>query len=380
VLGWVKVDQPLALLSWFGLAFHLLLAGLEVDFARISGRLLTVVGFGYLLSVGLALLVGFGLLLTRQVVSPLLIAIILVATALGVVVPVLEDAGESASTFGQLVMAGAMVAQFGSMILLTLFFSRAVSSTATTLVVLAGFVLLAAGFIWVVLRLERSQRIGTTLLRLQDSTGQIRVRGALLVPLAFVTVASAFGLQTMLGAFVAGVILRLVDRDRLLTHPLLRQKLEAIGYGVFIPVFYVTSGLQFDLAALIATPATTLRVPILLAALLLVRGGPAFLYRPFIGLRRSIPAGLLQATSLPFMVAATKLGSALGLLTRATGAALIAAGLLSVLLFPLLARTLLRERQSDADPPPSAERSLAPERQQQPGGGAAWGDGFVGDA
>jgi Kef-type K+ transport system membrane component KefB len=343
VLGWVKVDLPLSLLSLFGLAF--LLFGLEVELERLRGRLLAFVGSGFLLSIGLAVLVSYSLFLTRQVVSPLLIAIILVATALGVVVPVLQDAGESSSTFGQLVIAGAMFAEFGSIILLSLFFSREVSSTVAKLVLLAGFVLLTVGFTFVVLRLERSKRIAAVLLRLQDTTAQIRVRGALLVPLAFVTIASALGLETILGAFLAGVILRLVDQDRMLTHPELRQKLEAIGFGVFIPVFFVTSGLQFDLAALLANPSTILRVPLFLAALLLVRGVPALLYRPLVGLWRSIPAGLLQATSLPFIVAATQMGRELGLLTKATSAALIAAGLFSVLIFPVLALALLRESQ-----------------------------------
>ena len=188
VLGWVKVDLPLSLLSLFGLAFLLFLAGLEVELERLRGRLLAFVGSGFLLSIGLAVLVSYSLFLTRQVVSPLLIAIILVATALGVVVPVLQDAGESSSTFGQLVIAGAMFAEFGSIILLSLFFSREVSSTVAKLVLLAGFVLLTVGFTFLVLRLERSKRIAAVFLRLQDTTAQIRVRGALLVPLAFVTV------------------------------------------------------------------------------------------------------------------------------------------------------------------------------------------------
>jgi Kef-type K+ transport system membrane component KefB len=112
------------------------------------------------------LLVGFGLYLAGQVVSPVLIAIILVATALGIVVPLLEDVDESASDFGQLIISGAMFAEFDSIILLSLFFSREASSTATRLVLLTGFVLLAAGFAFAVLRLERSKRIAAGLLRL----------------------------------------------------------------------------------------------------------------------------------------------------------------------------------------------------------------------
>src|SRR6266852_946592 len=346
VLGWVNIDLPISILSVLGLAFLLFLAGLEVELERLRGRLLVFVGLAFLISLGLALLVGYGLYAVGQVISPLLIAIILVATGLGIVIPVLKDAGESASDFGQLVIAGAMFAEFGSIILLSLFFSREATSTTTKLVLLGGFALLAAGFAFVILRLERSKRIATVLLRLQDTTAQIRVRGAFMLLVAFVALASLLGLETILGAFIAGVILRLVDGDRMMTHPQFRQKLEAIGFGVFIPVFFVTSGIRFDLAALFSSPATILRVPVFLVALLLVRGVPALLYRPLVGSRRAIVAGLLQATSLSFIVAASQIGMELGLIAKATGAALIGAGLLSVLIFPLLALTLLRRAET----------------------------------
>ncbi len=345
ILGWVKVDLPISILSVLGLAFLLFLAGLEVELERLRGRLLRYVGLAFLASLGLALLVGYGLYAAGQVISPLLIAIILVATGLGIVIPVLKDAGEGSTDFGQLVIAGAMFAEFGSIILLSLFFSREATSTGTKLVLLAGFVLLAVAFAFVVLGLERSMRIAAVLLRLQDTTAQIRVRGAFMLLVAFVALAAVLGLETILGAFIAGVILRLVDGDQMMTHPQFRQKLEAIGFGVFIPVFFVTSGIRFDLAALFSSPSTILRVPIFLVALLLVRGVPALLYRPLVGTRRSVVAGLLQATSLSFIVAASQIGLELGLITKATGAALIAAGLLSVLIFPLLALTILRRAE-----------------------------------
>lgn len=342
VLGWVKVDVPISILSVFGLAFLLFLAGLEVELERLRGRLLLYVGSGFVLTIALALLIGYILYVAGQVISPLLIAIILVATALGIVVPILKDAGQSETDFGQLIIAGAMFAEFGSIILLSLFFSREATGTATRVVLLVGFTLLAVGFAFVVLRLERSTGIAAVLVRLQDTTAQIRVRGAFLVLVGFVALASTLGLETILGAFIAGVILRIVDGDRMLTHPHFRQKLEAIGFGVFIPAFFVSSGLNFDLKALLSSPSTILRAPIFLVALLLVRGLPALLYRPLVGQRRAVIAGLLQATSLSFIVAASQIGLELGLISKASGAALVAAGLLSVLIFPILALTLLR--------------------------------------
>ena len=341
-LGWVKVDLPISILSVVGLAFLLFLAGLEVELDRLKGRILSIVGGGFMLSFGLALLVGYGLAATGQVKSPLLVAIILSATSLGIVIPLLKDAGESTSNFGQLVIAGATIADFGAVILLSLFFSREATSIGTKLVLLGIFVLLAIGFAFAVLRVERSMRFSAVLLRLQDTTAQIRVRGAFMLLIAFVALAQVLGLEVILGAFLAGVILRLVDRDRMMTHPQFRQKLEAVGFGVFIPIFFVTSGLQFDLGALFTSASTIVLVPIFLLALLLVRGVPALLYRPLVGARRTVVAGLLQAISLPFIVAASQIGMELGLLARATGAALISAGLLSVLIFPLVALTVLR--------------------------------------
>jgi Kef-type K+ transport system membrane component KefB len=209
---------------------------------------------------------------------------------------------------------------------------------------------MAIAFAFVLLGLEWSMRFSPVLLRLQDTTAQIRVRGAFMLLAAFVALAQGLGLEVILGAFLAGVILRLVDRDRMMTHPQFRQKLEAVGFGVFIPIFFVTTGLQFDLAALFASTSTIALVPIFLVALLLVRGVPAIFYRPLVGSRRFVVAGLLQSISLPFIVAASQIGMELGLLTRATGAALITTGLLSVILFPITALTLLRRREVKSAP------------------------------
>jgi Kef-type K+ transport system membrane component KefB len=146
----------------------------------------------------------------------------------------------------------------------------------------------------------------------------------------------------ILGAFVAGAIVSLVDRDQAMTHPGFRRKLEAIGFGFFIPVFFVASGVRFDLGALTASASSLLMVPVFLAALVAVRGIPAALYRDRLGGRKAAIAGLMQSTSLPFIVASTAIGLQLGLIDAAGSAALIGAGLLSVLCFPLAGLVLLR--------------------------------------
>ena len=344
-LGWVKPDLPVQVLAVVGLGFLLFLAGLEVELDRLKGRLLRLPAIGFVISLLIGLGVGVGLRLGGLVKSPLLIGITLVATSLGLVVPVLKDAGESTSEFGQLVIAGGTIADFGAVILLTLFFSGEASGVGAKLLLLAIFVLMIAAVGLSVARAGRSMRISAVLVRLQDTTAQIRVRGAVLLLIAFVAIASRFGLETILGAFLAGVVLGMVDRDTMMTHPNFRTKLEGIGYGFLVPIFFVSSGLNFDLDALFSSPTTILRAPIFLVALLAVRGLPAILYRPLVGSRRTAAAALLQATSLPFIVVAARIGVSLDLISGANGAALVAAGLLSVLVFPLVALGLLRKSE-----------------------------------
>jgi Kef-type K+ transport system membrane component KefB len=342
VLGWVEVDEPIRVLALIGLAFLLFLAGLEIEFEKLRGRRLTLVGGAFALSFGLAVVVGLGLRALGQVDDALFVAIVLVATSLGVVVPVLKDSGKLGSDLGQLVVAAASVADFGAVILLSLFFSRESAGLGAQLVLLGGFALATLAALALLLGIGRSMLFTPVLERLQDTTAQIRVRGAFLLLVGFSALAVGLGLEVILGAFLAGAVLTLVDHDRAMTHPDFRRKLEAAGYGMFIPIFFVTSGILFDLDALFASGSTVALVPVFLAAILVVRGLPALLYRTTLGRLESVVAGLLQATTLPFVVAAVTIGIDLGALDEATGAALIAAGLLSVLAFPLLALTLLR--------------------------------------
>lgn len=365
VLGWVETDTVIRVFALFGLAYLLFLAGLEIDFDRLRGRALRLAGIGFVVSFLIAVAVGFGLEASGQVENGLIVAIILSATSLGVVVPLLKDAGEVGSPFGQLTIAAASIADFATVIILTLFFSREATGTGAQLLLLAGFVVAAAVAVVGLLGLERSMRLSSLLVRLQDTTAQIRVRGAFLLLAGFVALAENLGLEVILGAFTAGAILSLVDRDTLRTHPHFRTKLEGAGFGFFIPVFFVSVGLAFDLDALLASAETILRVPLFLAALLAVRGLPALVYRREIGPRRTVVAGLLQATSLPFIVAASMIGVELGVIGQATSAALIGAGLLSVLVFPLLAATILGRGGSYSSPSDRA-RATAPSRSEAP--------------
>ena len=339
--GWVKPDVPVQVFSLLGLAFLLFFAGLEIDFEHLRGRPLQLTLLGFVVSLGLALLVASGLGALGWTSSPLLVAIILAATGLGVIVPVLKDAGRISSLFGQTVIAGATIADLGTVVLLSLFFSRESKSIGAQVLLVGLLLLLAVIALAFIIRAARVGRVERILAFSEDTTDQLRVRGAFLLLIAFVAVSERLGLEVILGAFVGWVVFAAADRGRAVNHPNLQKKLEAVGYGVFVPAFFVTSGLRFDLQALLASPGALVQIPVFLIALLIVRGLPALLYRPLLNTREIIAAGFLQATSLGFVVIGAQLGIELKLLEPATGAALVAAGMGSLLLFPLLALLVL---------------------------------------
>jgi Kef-type K+ transport system membrane component KefB len=346
-LAWVEPDLPVSILALVGLAFLLFLSGLEIDVERLRGPILKVTGLGFALSFAIAIVLGFGLNAGGYVKSPLFVAIVLVSSSLGVIVPVLKDSNNARSSFGQLMIAGASIAEFGAIVLLSLFFSgKGSTGTAGTLILLGMFGLAVALVGVAIAGVERSVSLSRVLRRLQDTTAQIRVRAAFVLLIGFTALAEQVGLATILGAFAAGALLSTIDRDDM-THPQFRLKLEAIGFGVFIPVFFVTSGVRFDLNALFASASTVARVPLFLIAIYLARGLPAIVYVRLLGRPRSVVAGVLQPTSLTFTVTAAQIGLQLGAVTQATAAGLVAAGLLSVVISPALALVLLRREQPD---------------------------------
>ncbi len=340
VLGWVEVDLVVEIVSLLGLAFLLFLAGLEIDVRALRGPVLRVslLGYGITLAIGLAAGVGFDA--AGWLKSPLLLAICLSATSLGLVVPLLKDAGQVDTPVGQTTIAASSVADFAAVLMLSLLFSSSDASTGGQLILLGVFVGLVMVIAVSIAVTERSMRLGDVLVRLQDTTAEIRVRAAVTMLIAFVVLAERFGLESILGAFLAGAAVGLLDRDSS-THPHFRVKLEGIGYGFVIPVFFVTSGVRLDVEGLISSPSALARVPVFLIALLAVRGLPALLYVRRFGVRPSLAAALLQATSLPFIVTATQIGVLTGLMRPITAAALVCAGLVSVLVFPATALSLL---------------------------------------
>jgi Kef-type K+ transport system membrane component KefB len=347
VIGPVALDlvdntAPLDVFASIGLVFLFFLAGLEIAFDAQDDRHLGLVGAAFLSSLALAVVVALVFDAAELVGAPLLVAIILAATSFGIVVAVLKDAGQTDTPFGQLVIAGASIADFTTVILLSLFFSSSGASFETTLVLLVLFLGVVGVLGLAIAGARGSAQLKATVTRLHRTSAQISVRIAFLLLVLLVYMSEEFGLEVVLGAFLAGTMVSLLDREHVVRTTGLQDKLDGIGFGVFIPIFFVASGVKLDLDALFSSFDTIVLVPLTVIALLLVRGAPALIYRRFVPRREALSAGLLQATSLSFVVAATQIGVEIGKLDSAEAAGLVTGGVISVLIFPALALRLLR--------------------------------------
>ena len=350
VLGWARIDPPVQILSILGLGMLLFLAGLELDVERLREPLARRAGLAFGLSFGLALLCAIVFWLAGQIHTPVLLAIILVSTSAGLLLPLLKDSGEGETEFGQLIMTAAALAEIVPILLLSLLFSAASKTVADKLVSLAVFLVLL-GLIWLaVSRVRRVRGLDQLLDRLEERSGQLRLRAALTLALGCGVLAYRFGFASILGAFAAGLLVRVVETSghELNEHFLI--KLEGIGYGFLVPIFFISTGVAFQLKDLLSHPAALALVPLFLISLLIVRGVPALLYARAVGRRRAVAGGLLQATTLTFPIVAADIGQAAGKLTPATAAALVTAGLLSAALFPVGASRLLAGERRDEHP------------------------------
>ena len=367
VLGWVHLDVAVRVVSDLGLGFLLFMAGYEIDLRHFERRILLLAGWAFAVSVALALLVAYGLQLAGQVKDGLLVGITLMATSLGILVPILKDAEHTETPFGRLIMAAGSLAELGPLVLLSVFFSASSGNPSVELGLLAAFVAVTAVVVLLAQRVRGWDPLRGVVHRLEDTSSQLRVRLAITFALAFAVLAEHFGLATILGAFLAGVIVRRIGESPY-SHEVLKGKLEAIGFGFLIPVFFVSTGAGLDVDALFRSSRAMLLVPVFLAALLVVRGLPALLYLRAVGRTHALAAGFMQATSLTFIVVATVIGVQTNHQLRSTATALVIAGLLSVVIYPPVALQLMKNAADSQAARPSAPApvSAEPSRREPP--------------
>ena len=349
VLGLVKISPPIELLSDLGLSALIFLAGFELDLQRVRGRPLELATGGWLLSVALGLACGLVLQATGVIVSELYVGLALTTTALGTLLPIIRDAGLLPTRFGTHVLGIGSLGEFGPIIAIAVLLSGAGAGKAALSLLVFIAVAIAALVLASRFHPTRFQRVLGSTLR---SSGQLYIRLAVVLIATMAFVANELGLDFLLGAFTAGVVYRifLLAGAEARERESVESKLEAVTFGYLIPIFFVVTGVRFDLDSLGSLTAM-LKLPLFLALFLLVRGIPILLYRrEFPDGRERWALALLSATGLPLIVAITTIGVAAGQMRSSTEAALVGAGMLSVIVYPLVGMRLAPKGRPAATP------------------------------
>ena len=360
VLGWAVAGPTIQVLANFGLASLFFLAGFEIDFPAIRGRPLMLAALGWLASLIICLGVGLALQGGGVVDSGLIVGAALATTALGTLMPILRDAKELPTRFGAYAVASGAVGEFGPILLIALALHSGEGEHGSALVVMVFFTAIIVAGAYVALKF-RPPHIVLLLQEKMHTSAQLPVRLGILVLASLVILARDLGLDAILGAMAAGIVVALALPGQY--GESLRHKLEGIGFGFLVPIFFVTTGLRFDLQALISSRSALLQLPMFLGLFLVVRGMPALLVRGELDLRSRIALGLLSATQLPLVVAIADIGVRSGRLKQETAASLVGAGMASVLMFPIAALALRRR---------AVLRHLGPSEVALPDKFAAW--------
>ncbi|MBV8135725.1 MAG: cation:proton antiporter [Deltaproteobacteria bacterium] len=318
-----------------GLAALLFMAGMDIDFGRVRGRPMELALGGWLLSLGLGLLLATILWVLGIVQVPMIVALTLSTTALGTIIPSLQDSGSLNTRLGTHVLAAGSIGEFGPFLATSLLLTRKFDAWLQ-LTVLLGFTALAVACALIAVRL-RTPAILRLLARGMRPSSQLPVCLSLLIVSSFVVIAEKIGFEAVVGSFSAGMVIGLATSDRSEDQELFREKMEAICFAVFIPFFFVMSRLTLDVHALFQSARSFMLVPVFLAMFVVVRGSPVLLHRSELRKEERLPFALYSATELPMVVAITEIGVRLNIMGTEIATALIGAGLLSVLLFPAIA-------------------------------------------
>jgi Kef-type K+ transport system membrane component KefB len=348
VLGLAQSDAFTDFFGNLGLGMLFFFAGYEIDFERLRGRPLVLAGAGWALSLALAYGLGGALAAAGVVLSLLFTGSALATTAIGTLIPILRDAGDLRTPFGTYLLAAGAAGEFGPILLVTLILSG--HQPLHEALLLIGFTALAVVLALVSIRF--AGRGWPVIERAHESSAQPAVRIVVVLIFGLVALAASLGLDILLGGFVAGIITRLSLRGHELE--VLESKLTAVGYGFLIPFFFVTSGMNFDLDALLDSGSRMLEVPLFLALFLIVRGTPALLlYRGVLAARDRLALATFSATALPLVVAITTLATEGGHMRSSTAAALVGAAILSTLIYPFVGLALRRGERNSAKGSPA---------------------------
>jgi Kef-type K+ transport system membrane component KefB len=338
--------------SNLGLGMLFFFAGYEIDFARIRGEPLKLGAWGWGMSIVIAHVFGAVLEATGLVLSALYTSTAMATTAIGTLIPILRDSGELRTRFGTYLLAAGGIGEFGPILLITLFLSTEKPLHEAS--ILLAFVTLAVALALVSMRL--AWRGWEALERTFEASSQLAVRVTVVLIFGLVLLAGKLGLDVLLGGFVAGMIVRLALKGHELQ--IFESKLTAVGFGFFVPFFFVTSGIAFDLTALGSAEAL-LKLAMFVALFLVIRGVPALvLYRGVLRRRQRNALAFYSATELPLVVAITTIAVDAGHMTSSTSAGLVGAAMLSTLIFPFVGLALQKRAVDEGETGPPGEDPL----------------------
>ncbi len=353
VLNLAHPSNIVTALSDFGLTFLMFMAGTELDLSTMRQGHLGRAAGSWGTSLVLALGVSAFLHATGLVLDSVVVALCLTTTALGTLLPILHDAGVLRTAIGPSVLSVGAIGEFGPIVAVAVLLTN--RDVTLTFLLLGLFVAVA-----VVAALLATQvhppRFIALMRRHLHSTAQLPVRISVLLVILLVYLAEKLSLDVLLGAFAAGVVVRLFIKGE--DSEPITSKLEAIGFGFLIPIFFIDSGIKFDLYALIHMPKVLLLVPMFTVIFLFTRGLPTWAF--FRGAVTNLEArtlGILAATGLPIIVVITSLGVSEHRMKPQNAAALVAAGMLSVLIYPLIGLSWLDKGRGARGAPGVPERS-----------------------
>jgi Kef-type K+ transport system membrane component KefB len=357
VLGLAHSSDFIDFFSNLGLGMLFYFAGYEIDFERIKGAPLKLGALGWALSVGIAYGIGGALAAAGIVVSFLYTGSALATTAIGTLIPILRDSGGLKTRFGTYLLAAGGAGEFGPILLVTLVLTTA--SPLHEAAILVAFVALAIAVAIASVRL--AWRGWPALEKTFEASSQLAVRITVVLVFGLVLLASKLGLDVLLGGFVAGMITRAALKGHELQ--VFDSKLTAVGFGFFVPFFFVTSGIEFDLAAL-GSAAALAKMALFFCLFLVVRGTPALLlYRRVLSATERRALAFFSATELPLVVAITTIAVDAGKMRVSTSAGLVGAAMLSTLVFPFVGIALQKRamaEQGEEPPPGDAAQAPAP--------------------
>ncbi|HCU8593749.1 TPA: monovalent cation:proton antiporter family protein [Staphylococcus aureus] len=345
-LNIVERDSILNILSTLGFIFLMFLSGLEIDFkafkkdkrarqgqnddeSSIPGHLnlaLTVFAFIMIISILLAYVFKW-----LGLVDDVLLMVIIISTiSLGVVVPTLKEMNIMRTTIGQFILLVAVLADLVTMILLTVY--GAINGQGGSTIWLIGILVVFTAISYILgVQFKRM----SFLQKLMDGTTQIGIRAVFALIILLVALAEGVGAENILGAFLAGVVVSLLNPDEEMV-----EKLDSFGYGFFIPIFFIMVGVDLNIPSLIKEPKLLIIIPILIVAFIISKLIPVMFIRRWFDMKTTIASAFLLTSTLSLVIAAAKISERLNAISAETSGILILSAVITCVFVPIIFKKL----------------------------------------